>query len=99
VGATRPDLVLVDLDMPGNSTGLIQDLRKRPEGRSIPIIALTEDGVTDAERERLQGKVRDIIHTDEEGSEEELIVELRRIASARAGRPHRNLPQPKATDG
>jgi PAS domain S-box-containing protein len=86
-GEARPDLILVDLEAPGGSTGLIQDLRKRPEGRSIPIIALAEGGVTEAELERLQGKVRDIIHTDEEGSEEELIAELRMIASARASRP------------
>jgi DNA-binding response OmpR family regulator len=90
-GEIRPDLVLVDLEAPGGSTGLIQDLRKRPEGRSIPIIALAEGGVTEAELERLQGKVRDIIHTDEEGSEEELIAELRMIASARGSRSNRAM--------
>jgi PAS domain S-box-containing protein len=103
-GEARPDLILVDLEVPGGSTGLIQDLRKRPEGRSIPIIALTEGGMTEAELERLQGKVRDIIHTDEEGSEEELIAELRMIASARTSRPDRTMPgrdmqQPKGTNG
>jgi hypothetical protein len=60
--------------------------------------------VTEAELERLQGKVRDIIHTDEEGSEEELIAELRMIASARTSRTERVLrerdtQQPKGTDG
>jgi PAS domain S-box-containing protein len=97
-GEARPDLILVDLEAPGGSTGLIQDLRKRPDGRSIPIIALAEGGVTETELERLQGKVRDIIHTDEEGSEEELIAELRIIASARTSRPDRVMQQPKGTD-
>ncbi|HZH25932.1 MAG TPA: PAS domain S-box protein [Azospirillaceae bacterium] len=82
IGQTRPDLVLVDLEGPGNPRGLIQDLRRRPEHRSIPVIALAGCGVTDAERERLQGMVRDIIQTDQEGSEEELVAELRKLASA-----------------
>ncbi|WP_119680857.1 PAS domain S-box protein [Indioceanicola profundi] len=79
---TVPDLVLMDLELPGNPIGLIQELRRKP-GRAIPIIGLAEGGVTDADRERLQGKVRDIIQTDEEGSEEELLAELRRIAISR----------------
>ena len=98
-GEERPDLVLVDLEAPGGATGLIQELRRRPEGRAIPIIALTDGGVTETERERLQGKVRDIIHTDEAGSEEELLAELRMIASGRADRSGSVVPQPKGTDG
>lgn len=38
----RPDLILLDYDMPGcNGKGMLQRLRQKPETSSIPVIFLT----------------------------------------------------------
>jgi hypothetical protein len=74
----------MNLQAPENRFGFIKELRKRPEWRAIPIIGVTEQDVSDAERARLQGQLSEIIQTGTEGSEDELIAELRKIASSRA---------------
>jgi PAS domain S-box-containing protein len=96
----RPQLILMDLQAPENSFGFIKELRKRPEWRAIPIIGITEGDVTPAERERLQGHLSEIIQTGTEDSEEELIAELRKIASSkmtlRNPAPPKDIERPHA---
>jgi CheY-like chemotaxis protein len=88
----RPGLILADVQLPDMSGfTLLQRLRKNPEWRAIPVIALTEGEISPAQRERLEGQVRQIVQTGEDASDEELIAELRRIASASArSRAHQN---------
>jgi len=83
VAERRPELILMDAQLPA-AASFLQELRRRPDWRTIPVIAVAEKDVTPAEKRRLQGRVHEIIQTGEDGSEEELIAELRRIASARA---------------
>jgi CheY-like chemotaxis protein len=78
-----PQLILMNLQRPENGFGFIKELRRRPEWRSIPVIGVTDGDLPPSERERLQEHLREIIQTSEDGSEEELIAELRKIASAR----------------
>ncbi|WP_207482831.1 PAS domain S-box protein [Arenibaculum pallidiluteum] len=83
--AARPDLILMDLHIPGaNGFALIQEIRKRQEWRAIPVIALASHQVTAEERRRLRGQVRQIVGTGD-AAEAELVAELRRIARAKAG--------------
>jgi CheY-like chemotaxis protein len=83
MGSTRPDLVLADLEMSGTGgIGLMRRLRKDARWPDVPIIAVTAGEVSGDERARLEGQVRGIVQTGEDGSEEELIAELRRIAAA-----------------
>jgi len=83
MGDTRPDLVLADLEMPeAGGIGLLRRLRKESHWSDVPIIAVTAGEITGQERALLQGQVRGIVQTGEDGSEDELIAELRRIAAA-----------------
>jgi DNA-binding response OmpR family regulator len=86
IAESPPHLILMNLQRPENGFGFIKELRKRPEWRSIPIIGVTDGDLAPAERDRLQGQLREIIQTDAEGSEEDLIAELRKIASDKAKR-------------
>jgi CheY-like chemotaxis protein len=88
-------LILMDLQAPENRFGFIRELRKNPEWRKIPIIGVTDGDVAPAERARLQGQISEIIQTGTEGSEEELIAELRKIA---AKTPRRAPADTKATE-
>ena len=74
------DLVLAGVPGPeGDGIALIQALRRRPDWRGLPIIALAEGGMSDAERDGLRGKVRRVVPVKEEPPEG-LIAELQRIA-------------------
>ena len=83
---SRPAVVLVDLHMTAiNAFSLIRDLRRHAEWRDVPIIALAARDLTPEERERLGGRVQQIINTEEDATEGVLSV-LRGIPSA----PRRN---------
>jgi CheY-like chemotaxis protein len=83
----RPELILLDFHRPEHGFGFIHGLRKRPELRSVPVIGVTERDLTPAERDRLQGELREIVQTGTDESEEELLAELRKIAAARSRPP------------
>ena len=95
LGAARPPgLVIVALKPPAGEDGfaLIQAMRRRPEWRAIPVIALVDEGAeTEEGLERLRDQVRRVLPADEEPPEE-LITELRRIAGAAAA--PRRAPEP-----
>jgi CheY-like chemotaxis protein len=82
---SRPGLILMDTQLPDMSGfTLLQRMRKNPEWRTIPVIGLTDADMSPAQRDRLEGQVRQIVQTGEDDFDEELIAELRRIASAPA---------------
>ena len=63
---------------------LLGRLRRSPDLRAIPVIALTEGGLPPEERARLCDQVRQVIQPGED-SVDELLDELKRIAAERAG--------------
>jgi CheY-like chemotaxis protein len=83
----RPELILLDFHRPEHGFGFIHGLRRRPELRDVPVIGVTERDLTPAERDRLQGELREIVRTGTDESEEELVAELRKIAASRSRRP------------
>ena len=75
------DLILLDLNLPDMSGfTLLQQLCRNPDWRTIPVIAVADGDVTPAERESLQGRVRQIVQAGEDALQDELVAELRRIA-------------------
>lgn len=55
IAERRPDVILLDLEMPGlDGFGVLDELRKDSETRSIPVIVLTARAVTPGERARLR---------------------------------------------
>ncbi len=87
-----PRVVLLDLQAPEpGGLAFLRDMRRRPEWRAVPMVALADRELPPAERERLQGQVRRIVQT-EDGVPEDLVAELRRIASARPGS---SVPPPR----
>jgi signal transduction histidine kinase/CheY-like chemotaxis protein len=57
-----PHLIVIDLAMPGTSRfELIERLRAQNETKSVPIIILTTMNLSSADRERLRGKVCQIV--------------------------------------
>ena len=65
-----PALVLVDLNMAEvNGIALIQDLRRIPAWRDVPVVALSATELTADERRRLEGHVQQIINTEHDASE------------------------------
>jgi CheY-like chemotaxis protein len=86
MGERRPDLLLVNMERPETAGfALLRELRRTPEGRGVPVVALTEGRLDPAERERLGERVRQVVQTDEDGMGD-LLAELRAIAAERTGR-------------
>jgi DNA-binding response OmpR family regulator len=95
IASIRPGLIVADLQLPDVSgIWLLQEIRRNPSLARVPVIAVSDREVTPAQRECLQGQVRQILHTGESASEEELVAELRRIAPRPAG-----PSQTRAADG
>ena len=54
----RPDLIVSDLMMPGlDGFGLVEELRKDPRTREIPILVVSAKDITTEERRRLNGHI------------------------------------------
>jgi CheY-like chemotaxis protein len=88
----RPALLLVEVHGAdgGDGFALIRELRARPEWSALPIVALTDGEVKEAELRQLRSKVHGVMPA-EDGIPDELVAELRRIAGA-APRPAAPVP-------
>ncbi|MGZ8262802.1 MAG: response regulator [Burkholderiales bacterium] len=80
----RPALVLIDLGMSNmNGFALIQSLRRMPQWRDVPVVAVSADELTADERARLEGRVQQIIE-GENDAPDALVSLLRKIPSSTA---------------
>jgi PAS domain S-box-containing protein len=81
---SRPALLLVDIGMSGlNAFTLVQSLRRMPQWRDVPVVALSGDELTSDERSRIEGHVQQIIEAGSDAPDALLEV-LRRIPSLAA---------------
>ncbi len=63
VEAERPTIVLLDLIMPEmDGFEFLDELRRRPAGRDVPVIVVTAKDLNDEDRQRLSGSVAHILH-------------------------------------
>ena len=80
-GTALPDLVLVGVPgHEGDGIALIQEMRRRPNWRNLPVIALAEGKMSDAERDGLRNQVSRVLPMREEPPEG-LLAELQRVAA------------------
>jgi CheY-like chemotaxis protein len=76
-----PGIILLDLMMPEmDGFAFMEELRRRPEGRRIPVIVVTAKDLTEEDRRRLNGSVVQIL---EKGgyTTQELLDEIQRLLS------------------
>jgi CheY-like chemotaxis protein len=58
LAAFRPGVILLDLMMPKmNGFEFVDELRRHPEWKSIPVVVVTAKDLTAEDRERLNGQV------------------------------------------
>jgi CheY-like chemotaxis protein/signal transduction histidine kinase len=58
----QPDVLVLDLMMPGlDGFQVLEELRKRPETRDLPVIVVTAKDLTQDEKEILSGKVQKVL--------------------------------------
>jgi PAS domain S-box-containing protein len=87
VAAQRPDLILLDLGMPEmDGFEFVEELRRRPEWRPIPVFVITARDLSLEDRQRLSGYVEAVVQKSEHGPEE-LLAHVRRLVAASIGRP------------
>jgi PAS domain S-box-containing protein len=97
--AEAPRVVLLDLQAPEpGGLSFLREMRRHDEWRTIPVIAITDRELTQAQRECLRGQVRQIVQA-EDGIPGELAAELRRIAGVSAPPPRHSVPAPPAAQG
>ncbi|MGH7817849.1 MAG: response regulator, partial [Candidatus Binatia bacterium] len=78
----RPELILLDLMMPEmDGFHFLDEVRKREEWRSIPIVVVTAKELTAEDRKRLNGSVEKILQKGAY-SREALIDEVRDLIAA-----------------
>ena len=79
----RPGVILLDLMMPEmDGFEFIEHLRKRPDGRNIPVVVITAKDLTEEDRRRLNGSVSRVL---QKGTYriEDLLNEVSRLVVAR----------------
>jgi signal transduction histidine kinase/DNA-binding response OmpR family regulator len=82
VAERRPALIVLDLMMPEmDGFAFIEELRKRQEWRSIPIVVVTAKDLTAEDRQRLNGCVEKILQKGTY-SREALLGELQHLVAA-----------------
>jgi CheY-like chemotaxis protein len=60
-----PDVIVLDLMMPEiDGFGFLEELRRHPEWRGIPVIVVTAKDLTDEDHRRLNGGVEHILQKD-----------------------------------
>ncbi len=66
VADQRPDLILLDLMMPGmDGLEFLESLRRNPVAIAIPVLVLTAKDLSDEDQRRLHGRVREVLHKGE----------------------------------
>jgi hypothetical protein len=86
----RPSVVLLDLVMPEmDGFQFLEELRKRPEWRDLPVIVVTAKDLTKEERLRLEGQV--IVLQKGSYQSEELLRETGRLVASRIRKQAENL--------
>ena len=87
----RPAVILLDLTMPGrDGFEFVAELRKRPEWRDIPVVALTVKDLTPEERLLLNGQVGIVLRKGAYQTEE-LLRETGRLVASRIRKQARDL--------
>jgi signal transduction histidine kinase/DNA-binding response OmpR family regulator len=92
----RPRLICLDLMMPEmDGFAFADEVRRHPEWRSIPIVVITSQDLTNDDRRRLNGNVEKILRKDGD-SREVLLEQVRDLLAdskaTRAPRPHAAVP-------
>jgi signal transduction histidine kinase/CheY-like chemotaxis protein len=78
------DLILLDVMMPGmDGFEFIEQLRSRPEWRSIPLVVVTAKDLSDEERQRLSGHVESISQKSA-SAPQDMLQKLRSAISSRS---------------
>ena len=81
IAAHPPALILLDLLLPEmDGFALVAELRKRPEGRAIPVVVLTSRDLSRDDRNRLSGSVSSIVAKGAY-TRDELLAEMRDLVS------------------
>lgn len=82
VSEQPPQLIMLDLMMPVmDGLEFLEELRKKPAWRSIPVVVVTAKDLTEEDRRRLNGSVEKILEKSVY-TRKELLRELRRIIKA-----------------
>jgi CheY-like chemotaxis protein len=85
LNGTVPGLILLDLMMPEmDGFEFMQELRKRPECRQVPVVVITAKDITEDDRLRLNGQVTRILQKTQL-SMEDLVREVVSVTGANAG--------------
>jgi signal transduction histidine kinase/CheY-like chemotaxis protein len=80
----RPDLIALDLEMPEVSGfDVVEALRSSPDTARIPIVVVTAQNLTEADRGRLNGRISEIVGKSE-FSAELFVGEVQRALARRA---------------
>jgi len=88
----RPSLIFLDLTMPEmDGFAFAAEVRRHPEWRSIPIVVMTAQDLTNEDRRRLNGHVEKILRKDND-SRASLLEQVRDlVVGSRATRAPREL--------
>jgi CheY-like chemotaxis protein len=83
----RPDAIILDLIMPEmDGFELLEEIRRRPEWRDIPVVVVTSKDLTAEDRSRLNGGVDRIIQkTDRDETLREVRGVLAKFLKRRRG--------------
>ncbi|HET9205490.1 MAG TPA: response regulator [Burkholderiaceae bacterium] len=80
----RPDLIALDLEMPEvNGFDVVEALKSSPETARIPIVVVTAQNLTVADRTRLNGHISDIVGKSQ-FSAERFVGEVQRALARRS---------------
>ncbi|MBX3065616.1 MAG: response regulator [Anaerolineae bacterium] len=80
----NPDIILLDLMMPEmNGFQFLNELRRNPRWRSIPVVVITAIDLSNEDREQLSQQVQQIVQKGAY-SRDQLLSEVRELVSARA---------------
>jgi adenylate cyclase len=86
----RPDAIILDLIMPEmDGFEFLEEMRRRPEWREIPVVVVTSKDLTAEDRGRLNGGVERIIHKT---GRDDTLREVRGVLSKLLKREHSETP-------